>query len=72
MSDAGDELATLISDVRHDVNNALMAIYGYVEQLLDRDDVPEPVVAKLKQIDVEARKIRNHIARTLHIRRPGD
>jgi len=71
MSGASDELATLISDVRHDTNNSLMAILGYLELLLSRDDVPEAVVTKLKCIEVEARKICVHIARTSFIRRPG-
>ena len=71
MSDGSDELATLISDVRHDTNNALMAILGYLELLLGRDDVPEAVVSKLKLIEAEAHKIRDHIARTSFIHRPG-
>jgi len=71
MSNASDELATLISDVRHDTNNSLMAIFGYLELLLGRDDVPEAVVPKLKNIEAEAYKIRDHIARTSFIRRPG-
>jgi signal transduction histidine kinase len=71
MSDASDELATLISDVRHDTNNSLMAILGYLEILLRRKDLPEAVVAKLKSIEVETYKIRDHIARTSFIRRPG-
>lgn len=71
MSDASDELATLISDVRHDTNNSLMAILGYLEILLGRKDVPEAVVAKLKSIEAETYKIRDHIARTSFIRRPG-
>ena len=72
MSDASDELAALISDVRHDTNNSLMAILGYLEILSGRSDIPEPVVAKLRSIETEALKIRDHIARTAFIRRPGD
>jgi signal transduction histidine kinase len=71
MSGASDDIATLICDVRHDTNNSLMAILGYVEILLGRDDIPEPVVLKLKGIEAEAYKIRDHIARTSSIRRPG-
>lgn len=71
MNDAPDELAALIADVRHDTNNSLMAILGYVELLLTRNDLPEPAVTKLKLIEVEARKIRDHVARTAFIRRPG-
>ena len=71
MSDASDELATLISDVRHVANNSLMAILGYLENLLGRKDLPEPVVSKLKGIETETYKIRDHIARTSFIRRPG-
>lgn len=71
MSDVSDELATLIADVRHDTNNSLMAILGYLELLLERTDVPEPVVSKLKSIETETYKIRDHMARTSFIRRPG-
>jgi signal transduction histidine kinase len=71
MSDVPDELATLISDVRHDTNNSLMAILGYLELLFGRKDVPEPVMSKLKSIETETYKIRDHIARTQFIRRPG-
>jgi signal transduction histidine kinase len=71
MSDVSDDMATLIADVRHDANNSLMAILGYLEILLGRDDLPEAVVSKLKGIESEAYKIRDHIARTSVIRRPG-
>ena len=71
MSGGSDEMATLIADVRHDTNNSLMAILGYVEILLGRDDLPQAVVSKLKSIEAEAYKIRDHIARTSFIRRPG-
>ena len=71
MSDVSDDMATLISDVRHDTNNSLMAILGYLEILLGRKDLPEVVVAKLKSIEAETYKIRDHIARTAFIRRPG-
>ena len=71
MSGGSDDIATLIADVRHDTNNSLMAILGYLEILLGRDDVPEAVVSKLKCIEAEAYKIRDHIARTSFIRRSG-
>jgi len=71
MSDVSDEMATLISDVRHDTNNSLMAILGYLEILLGRKDLPEPVVSKLKSIEAETYRVRDHIARTAFIRRPG-
>ena len=71
MSDVSNDVATLIADVRHDSNNSLMAILGYLEILLGRQDLPEAVVAKLKGIETEAHKIRDHIARTSFIRRPG-
>ena len=70
MSGSADDIATLISEVRHDTNNALMAILGYLEILLRRDDIPAAVVTKLKGIEAEAYKIRDHIARTTFIRRP--
>ena len=71
MSGGSDDMATLIADVRHDTNNSLMAILGYLEILLGRDDLPEAAVSKLKGIEAEAYKIRDHIARTSFIRRPG-
>jgi signal transduction histidine kinase len=71
MSDVSDEMATLIAEVRHDTNNSLMAILGFLELLLEREDLPEPVLSKLKSIEVETYKIRDHIARTSFIRRPG-
>jgi signal transduction histidine kinase len=71
VDDASNELAALISDVRHDTNNSLMAIMGYVELLLSRDDLPAAAVSKLKAIETEAFKIRDHLARTSFIRRPN-
>jgi signal transduction histidine kinase len=71
MSGGSDDLATVISDLRHDTNNSLMAILGYVELLLKRDDLPAVVVSKLKGIQSEAGKIRDHIARTSVIKGPG-
>ena len=71
MSDISNDMATLIADVRHDTNNSLMAILGYLEILLGREDLPEPAVSKLRAIETEAYKIRDHIARTAFIRRPG-
>ena len=71
MSGGSDDIATLIADVRHDTNNSLMAILGYLEILLGRDDLPAAAVSKLKGIEAEAYKIRDHIARTSFIRRPG-
>ena len=71
MSGGSDDIASLISDVRHDTNNSLMAILGYLELLLGRNDLPDAVVTKLKGIETEAYKIRDHIARTSFIKRPG-
>ena len=70
MSDPSDEIGLVVSDVRHQINNSLMAILGYLELLLMRQDLPEDVVAKLKNMDGEAYKIREQIARTSFIRRP--
>ena len=67
-----DEVALLISDLRHEVNNSLMAIIGYVELLLGRGDLPKDVVAKLQHVDAEANKIRTQIERTTFIKRPTD
>lgn len=70
MTNDADDLATLIADVRHDTNNSLMAILGYLELLLGRTDLPEAVTSKLTCIETEAYKIRDHIARTSFIRKP--
>jgi len=69
VSEAGDDVAILISEVRHEINNSLMAILGYVELLLARDDLPQDVMAKLRSVDGEAYRIREQIARTAFIRR---
>jgi len=64
-------VAALISDVRHATNNSLMAILGYLEILLSREgELSGDARAKLKQIEEEAYKIRDLIARTSFIRRP--
>jgi hypothetical protein len=70
MSGIPDDVVILISEVRHDTNNSLMAIFGYLELLLGREDVTPGVAAKLKNLEVEAYKIRDHIARTSFIRVP--
>jgi signal transduction histidine kinase len=70
MNDASDDLVNLICDVRHDTNNSLMAILGYLEILKARHDLPDVVLAKLNNIEAEAFKIREQIARTSFIRRP--
>jgi hypothetical protein len=72
MSGASDDLTALIADVRHETNNALQVILGDLENLLTRDDLHGIVVSKLRRIEAEALKIRDHIARTASIRRPGD
>jgi hypothetical protein len=70
MSGDSNDLAVVIAEVRHDTNNSLMAIFGYVELLLGRKDLPDAVMVKLKSIEGEAYKIRDHIARTSFIRKP--
>ena len=70
MSDVSDDVAKLISEVRHEVNNSLMAILGYLELVLLRDDLPADVVAKLKNVEAEAHRIRDQVSRTGFIRRP--
>jgi signal transduction histidine kinase len=71
MSGDSDDVATLIADVRHETNNSLTAILAYLEILLGRGDLPEAAVSKLKGVEAEAYKIRDQIARTSFIRRPG-
>jgi len=70
MSQVPDDVAALIADVRHDTNNAVMAIIGHVELLPLRGGLPEDIAKKLRVVDAEARKIRDHIERTSFIRRP--
>jgi signal transduction histidine kinase len=70
MSSLPDDVTTLISEVRHDTNNSLMAIFGYVELLLGSGGLSDDVVRKLKLIETEAEKIRDHIARMSFIRLP--
>ncbi|HZN54975.1 MAG TPA: histidine kinase dimerization/phospho-acceptor domain-containing protein [Candidatus Polarisedimenticolaceae bacterium] len=66
-----DDIAILISDVRHGTNNALMAILGYLEILLAREgEISDDTRAKLKHIEGEAYRIRDLIARTAFIKRP--
>ena len=56
--------------MRHEVNNALMAILGYLELILVRKDLSEDLVAKLRNVEKEAFRIRDEIARTGFIRKP--
>lgn len=71
MSGASDDLAKLIADVKHQTNNSLMVIVGFVNLLLAREDLPEPVMAKLRLVKAEALKIEEHIARIPSSGRPG-
>ncbi len=70
MSAVPDDLAILICDMRHDANNSLMAILGYLELLLDYNDLPDTVTTKLHRIETETRKIADCFERTAFIRRP--
>jgi signal transduction histidine kinase len=65
-----DDAAKTIADVRHEINNALMAILGYLELILSRTDLPPELVAKLRNVETEAFRIRDEIARTGFIRKP--
>ena len=71
MNGSTDEMATLIADVRHDANNSLMTIFGYLELLLEYEELPAALTVKLKAVQAEAYKLRDCIARTASIRRPG-
>ena len=70
MSGIPDDVATTVSDVRHEINNALMAILGYLEIILTRTDLPPDVFSKLRNVETEAIRIRDEIARTGFIRKP--
>jgi signal transduction histidine kinase len=71
MSGASNDLAKLIAEVQHQTNNSLMAILGFVDLLLARNDLPEPVMAKLRHVKAEALKIEKDIARIPSTGRPG-
>ena len=70
MSEVPDDVATVVADVRHEINNALMAILGYLEIVLGRTDLPADVLAKLRNVETEAFRIRDEVARTGFIRKP--
>jgi signal transduction histidine kinase len=65
-----DDVANTVADVRHEINNALMAILGYLEIVLHRTDLPADVVVKLRNVEAEAFRIRNEVARTGFIKKP--
>jgi hypothetical protein len=65
-----EDVARTVADVRHEVNNALMAILGYLEIILGRTDLPADVVAKLRNVETEAFRIRDEVARTGFIKKP--
>ena len=70
MSGIPEDVANTVADVRHEINNALMAILGYLEIILTRTDLPADVLAKLRNVETEAFRIRNEVARTGFIRKP--
>jgi signal transduction histidine kinase len=70
MSETPEDVAKTVSDVRHEINNALMAILGYLEIILGRTDLPPDVATKLRNVETEAFRIRDEIARTGFIRKP--
>ena len=70
MSGIPDDVAKTVSDVRHEINNALMAILGYLEIVLGRTDLPGDVLAKLRNVETEAFRIRDEVARTSFIKKP--
>jgi len=70
MSGIPDDVAKTVSDVRHEINNALMAILGYLEIILGRSDLPPDVAAKLRNVETESFRLRDEIARTGFIRKP--
>jgi len=69
MSGVPEDVAKLVSEVRHEINNSLMAILGYVELLLTRGDLSPDAVVKLRSVETESLRIRDAIARTSFIRR---
>ena len=70
MSEIPEDVAKTVADVRHEINNALMAILGYLEIILGRTDLPPDVVTKLRNVETEAFRIRDEVARTGFIRKP--
>ena len=52
MSGVSDDVVILISEVRHDTNNALMAIFGYLDE---RNLAPKRYVWKAKGEEILAK-----------------
>jgi nitrogen-specific signal transduction histidine kinase len=48
-----------LSNIRHDINNPLMGIFGHAELLSGRDDLPEGAKNSIATIMEQSRKIRD-------------
>jgi nitrogen-specific signal transduction histidine kinase len=48
-----------LSDIRHDINNPLMGIFGHAELLTSREDLPEGARKSADTIMEQSRKIRD-------------
>ncbi len=51
-----------IAEIRHDMNNPLMAILGSAELVLEREDLPPEVRARVTSIFGEARRLGDRVA----------
>ena len=59
--DQGTTLAA-VSEIRHDVNNLLMGLIGYVELLQGNDQLPDDVRTRLDTIATQIQRIRDRVA----------
>jgi len=69
-----DHCLAVVSRVRHEINNALMGIYGNAELLLGHRDVPEALRERAGALLEDARRIRDLVRElgTLRRRRDGE
>lgn len=67
---AAEERRTIAAIVSHELRNPLTAIIGHVDLLLERDDLPEAVVAKLEVIENASERMQKLVSTTLAESRP--
>jgi signal transduction histidine kinase len=64
-----NEMADMVANVRHGINNPLAGVLGQV-QLLLRADLPQEVRAGLESVERLALRVRDTAAELRHIQRP--
>jgi signal transduction histidine kinase len=68
--EAAEERRAVAAIVSHELRNPLTAIIGHVDLLLERDDLPERVVAQLKVVANASERMQNLVTGTLEESRP--